>query len=68
MNNEHAWTTAGKLRLVDHLNDVKLRCIGPSQKRRDHEALTGFGYDMAHCRCMLPFPSEPIRIWGSKPV
>ena len=68
MNDERAWTTAGKLRLIDHLNDVKLRCLGPSQKRRDHEALARFGYDMTACTCLHKVSGSVIPIWGRKPV
>ena len=69
MNDEQAWTTAGKLLLVDHLNEVKLGFGDYSDRWKAHTQLsTRYGYDMSRCRCIPPFPSEPIRVWGSKPV
>jgi len=68
MDDEAAWLLAGKLRLIDHLRDVRLGCAGVHSRRLAHNELTAFGYDMDACDCIPTVSRIPIRFWETNPV
>ena len=66
--NEAAWTTAGRLLLVTHLGELKLGCLTPAERRRDHHRLSAFGYDMTTCSCCVTDPPlSSYLLWEETP-
>ena len=62
---EAAWTTAGKLALIIHLENVRDGFTSIGQLHHDHDLLEGYGYDMAPCRCFYKEPVVSVVLWDS---